>query len=74
MRKSTLGLERAREGLSLAERFLEQLEHNQPERHIRNAMKEWLLASRAVIDSAIDTLEEPSTPTKTARKISISNE
>ncbi|RUT33658.1 hypothetical protein EJP77_08460 [Paenibacillus zeisoli] len=75
MRKSTLGLERAREGLSLVERFLEQLEHNQPERHFRNAMKEWLLASRAVIDSAIDTLEEePSSPTETARKIPISKD
>ncbi|MNS74352.1 hypothetical protein D3C72_1078260 [compost metagenome] len=73
MRKSTLGLERAREGLTLVERFLEQLEHNRPERHLRNAMKEWLLASRSVIDSAIDTLEEePSSPT--ARKITISNE
>lgn len=75
MRKSTLGLERAREGLSLVERFLEQLENNQPEKHLRNAMREWLLASRAVMDSAIDTLEEePSSPTETVCKITITNE
>nr|WP_243735319.1 hypothetical protein [Paenibacillus turpanensis] len=66
-------MEWAREGLSFAERFLGQLEQNQPEKHVRNAMKEWLLASRAVIDSMIDTMEEESGP-PAARKISISSE
>ncbi|USB35166.1 hypothetical protein [Paenibacillus sp. YPG26] len=73
MRASGFGLRRTLEGLATMERFLDQLEQHQPEKHVRNAMKEWLLASRAVIDSVIDTLEEePSSPA--ARKITISKE
>lgn len=55
------------------ERLFGHLEQRQTDRHIRNAIKECLLASRSVIDSVIDTLEEePSAPA--ARKIKISNE
>lgn len=73
MRKNGFGLERALEGLTYVERFIGHLEQHQPERHIRNAMKEWLLASRTVIDSVIDTLEEVPNP-PAARKITISKE
>lgn len=61
------------ENLTRVERLLEHLERRQPERHVRSAVKEWLLASRAVIDSVIDTLEEESTVPK-ARKVKISEE
>ncbi|MGM0881557.1 MAG: hypothetical protein ACQEXQ_11050 [Bacillota bacterium] len=55
------------------ERLLENLERHQAKRHVRNAVKEWLLASRSVIDSVIDTMEkEKDTPV--ARKINISKE
>jgi hypothetical protein len=74
MRKSSLCLERLREGLSFAERVIGRLEEKQTERHIRNAMKECLLASQSVIDSVIDTLEEEEPSSPSARKITISSE
>lgn len=73
MRGVGSGLERVLENLDTVERLLRHLERREPERHVKNAVKEWLLASRAVIDSVIDTLEEePGHPT--ARKINISKE
>ncbi|RCW43012.1 hypothetical protein [Paenibacillus prosopidis] len=61
------------ENLIRLERLLENLERHQAKRHVRNAFKEWLLASRTVIDSVIDTMEkEKDTPV--ARKINISKE
>jgi hypothetical protein len=67
------GMERVLENLDRVERFLGHLEQRQTEQHVRNAVKEWLLASRSVIDSVIDTLEEEQS-TPTARKINISQE
>lgn len=55
------------------ERLLENLERHQAKQHVRNAVKEWLLASRSVIDSVIDTIEEEK-DTPVARKINISKE
>jgi hypothetical protein len=66
-------MERILKNLVRVERFLGHLEQRQPEQHVRNAIKEWLLASRSVIDSVIDTLEEEQS-TPTARKINISQE
>ncbi|MCC0567344.1 hypothetical protein HN020_15490 [Brevibacillus borstelensis] len=51
--------------------LLEHLKRHQAGKHARNTVKEGLLASRAVIDSLIDLLEEPSR-TPYARKIDIS--
>lgn len=73
MRSAGLGMERMLENLSRVERLLENLERRQPERHVRNAVKEWLLASRAVIVSVMDTIEEESNVPK-ARKVNISDE
>ncbi|WP_127593028.1 hypothetical protein [Paenibacillus lautus] len=53
--------------------LLENLERHQAKKHVKNAVKEWLLASRSVIDSVIDTMEEDKT-TPVARKINISKE
>lgn len=61
------------EHLIRMERLFENLERYQAERHVRNALKEWLLASRSVIDSVIDTIEEEK-DTPVARKINISEE
>jgi hypothetical protein len=73
MRGSGLGMERILKNLVRVERFLGHLEQRQPEQHVINAIKEWLLASRSVIDSVIDTLEEEQS-TPTARKINISQD
>jgi hypothetical protein len=54
-----------------AERLLEHMERHQTKSHVRNAVKESLLASRSVIDSFIDSLEEESSTPPTARKIDI---
>jgi hypothetical protein len=67
------GMERVLENLDRVERFLGHVEQRQTEQHVRNAVKEWLLASRSVIDSVIDTLEEEQS-TPSARKINISQE
>jgi len=73
MRGAGLGMERVLENLSRVERLLENLERRQPEQHVRNAVKEWLLASRAVIVSVMDAIEEePNVPK--ARKVNISDE
>jgi hypothetical protein len=66
-------MERVLENLDRVERFLGHVEQRQTEQHVRNAVKEWLLASRSVIDSVIDTLEEEQS-TPSARKINISQE
>jgi len=55
------------------ERLLENLERHQAERHVRNAVKEWLLASRSVIDSVIEAIDGEK-DTQVARKINISEE
>ncbi|MDQ0058774.1 hypothetical protein [Paenibacillus harenae] len=62
-----------RNALPRIERILKYLEQHQAEGHARTAIKEWLLASRAVIDSCIDSLEEKSN-TPHARKINIKEE
>lgn len=67
------GLERLLETLDGVERFLGHMEKRQTDRHVKNAIKEVLLASRSVIDSVIDTLEEEQ-GTTTARKIDISKD
>ncbi|WP_199617608.1 hypothetical protein [Paenibacillus alkalitolerans] len=71
MRGTGLGMERMLENLAAAERFLAHLERRETKSHVKNALKEWLLASRSVIDSVIDTLEEEQTA-PSARKIDIS--
>ncbi|WP_314591075.1 hypothetical protein [Paenibacillus terrigena] len=73
MRITGLQMERVLEHLAVTERLLEHMERHQTKKHVRNAVKEWLLVSRSVIDSFIDSLEEEST-LQTARKIDISNE
>ncbi|WP_169082399.1 hypothetical protein [Paenibacillus sp. PL91] len=66
-------MEQVIEHLLNAERLLGQLEQHQAKKHVRNGIKEWLLASRSIVDSVIDALEdEPGTPS--ARKIKISDE
>lgn len=67
------GKERVTGHLIRLERLLDNLERHQPERHFRNAAKECLLASRAVIDSVIGTLEEEK-DAPAARRIDISKE
>ncbi|MBH5319615.1 hypothetical protein I6N90_17605 [Paenibacillus sp. GSMTC-2017] len=61
------------EGLLQVERLLGHMEQRQTEQHFRNGVKELLLASRSVIDSVIDTLDEKESTT-TARKITISKD
>jgi hypothetical protein len=75
MRKSVLGMERVLENVARMERFFGNLEQNQPERHVRNAVREMLLASRSVMDSVIQTLEEDGEEPSAApaRKIKITN-
>lgn len=55
------------------ELLLANLERHQTKEHVKNAVKEWLLASRSVIDSVIDTIEEER-EAPVARKINISDE
>lgn len=73
MRIAELRRERVMENLLRVERLLESLERHQTKEHVKNAVKEWLLASRSVIDSVIDTIEEEKAP-PVARKINISKE
>ena len=57
------------------ERLLENLERHQTKEHVKNAVKEWLLASRSVIDSIIDTIgEEREAPVARKIKINISDD
>lgn len=57
------------------ERLLENLERHQTKEHVKNAVKEWLLASRSVIDSVIDTIgEEREAPVARKIKINISDD
>ncbi|ANY71172.1 hypothetical protein [Paenibacillus ihbetae] len=55
------------------ELLLANLERHQTKEHVKNAVKEWLLASRSVIDSVIDTIEEER-EAPVARKINITDE
>ncbi|WP_373232403.1 hypothetical protein [Cohnella sp.] len=73
MRSAGFGMERVLENLERMERLLGHLERHQTKRHVKNAFKEWLLASSSVINSIIDTLEEEQ-DTPAARKIKISTE
>ncbi|TMV49417.1 hypothetical protein FE783_12960 [Paenibacillus mesophilus] len=61
------------ETLTALERLFIHLKRRQAKEHATNAIKEWLLASRSVIDSVIDTLEEKQ-DSQTARKIEISKD
>jgi hypothetical protein len=62
-----------RNAVSGIERILKHLERHQADGHARAAIKEWLLASRAVIDSCIDSLEKKPNAPQT-RKIDIEEE
>lgn len=73
MRSAGLGKGRILGSLDRLERMLRSFEQSETERHVKNAVKEWLLASRSVIDCVIDTLEEDSGP-PTPRKIKISKQ
>ncbi|WP_254476370.1 hypothetical protein [Brevibacillus sp. HB1.4B] len=53
--------------------ILGNMEQHGTERHVKNACKEWLLASRSVIDSMIDALQDEQERPK-AHKINISKE
>ncbi|UJF35569.1 hypothetical protein [Paenibacillus hexagrammi] len=57
MGSASRGRERLLGHLDHVERLLGSLERHKPEQHLRNAVKEWLLASRAVVDSVIESLE-----------------
>ncbi|MEK6991834.1 hypothetical protein NST08_16390 [Paenibacillus sp. FSL K6-1566] len=61
------------ENMLRLEQLLANLERHQTKEHVKNAVKEWLLASRSVIDSVIDTIEEEK-EAPVARKINISDE
>lgn len=69
MRSAELRRERVMENLLRVERLLENLERHQTKEHVKNAVKEWLLASRSVIDSVIDTIEEEKAPLLPAKLI-----
>ncbi|MCR2804481.1 hypothetical protein [Paenibacillus soyae] len=70
MRGPARGVTRVLEQLACAERLFSHMERRGTETHVKNAVKEWLLASRSVIDSVIDTLEEEQA-VPTVRKIDI---
>ncbi|WP_414852311.1 hypothetical protein [Brevibacillus sp. IT-7CA2] len=53
--------------------ILGNMEQHGTERHVKNACKEWLLASRSVIDSVIDALQDEQDRPR-AHKINISKE
>ncbi|WP_254551591.1 hypothetical protein [Brevibacillus sp. MS2.2] len=53
--------------------ILGNMEQHGTERHVKNACKEWLLASRSVIDSVIDALQDEQERPR-AHKINISKE
>ncbi|MGG4460753.1 hypothetical protein ABEX29_20885 [Brevibacillus porteri] len=60
-------------GLNRVLTILGNMEQHGTERHVKNACKEWLLASRSVIDSMIDALQDDQERPK-AHKINISKE
>ncbi|KLH97618.1 hypothetical protein ABER61_08055 [Brevibacillus formosus] len=60
-------------GLNRVLTILTNMEQNGTERHVKNACKEWLLASRSVIDSMIDVLQDEQDRPR-AQKINISKE
>ncbi|WP_244944369.1 hypothetical protein [Brevibacillus brevis] len=53
--------------------ILGNMDQHGTERHMKNACKEWLLASRSVIDSMIDALQHEEERPR-AHKINISKE
>lgn len=60
-------------GLNRLLTILGNMEQHGTERHVKNACKEWLLASRSVIDSVIDALQDEQERPR-AHKINISKE
>ncbi|MED1914659.1 hypothetical protein ACFVS2_31685 [Brevibacillus sp. NPDC058079] len=62
-----------RTGLNKVLTILGNMEQHGTERHVKNACKEWLLASRSVIDSVIDALQDEQDRPR-AHKINISKE
>ncbi|WP_052006401.1 hypothetical protein [Brevibacillus sp. BC25] len=62
-----------RTGLNKVLTILGNMEQHGTERHVKNACKEWLLASRSVIDSMIDALQDEQDRPR-AHKINISKE
>ncbi|WP_142066266.1 hypothetical protein [Brevibacillus sp. AG162] len=60
-------------GLNRVLTILGNMEQHGTERHMKNACKEWLLASRSVIDSMIDALQDEQDRPR-AHKINISKE
>ncbi|MBG9943185.1 hypothetical protein ABE237_20945 [Brevibacillus formosus] len=60
-------------GLNRVLTILANMEQYGTERHVKNACKEWLLASRSVIDSMIDVLQDEQDRPR-AHKINISKE
>ncbi|MFB9326158.1 hypothetical protein ACFFSY_09565 [Paenibacillus aurantiacus] len=61
MRRRKARLVRLAGRASLAAELFERMEERGAFRHARSAAKEWLLASRTVLDSLIDVLEERQT-------------
>ncbi|MED1780678.1 hypothetical protein P4V43_02435 [Brevibacillus fortis] len=62
-----------RTGLNIVLTIIGNMEQHGTERHVKNACKEWLLASRSVIDSVIDALQDEQERPR-AHKINISKE
>ncbi|GEC92876.1 hypothetical protein [Brevibacillus brevis] len=62
-----------RTGLNRVLTILGNMDQHGTERHMKNACKEWLLASRSVIDSMIDALQHEEERPR-AHKINISKE
>ncbi|AWX57789.1 hypothetical protein AB432_023345 [Brevibacillus brevis] len=62
-----------RTGLNKVLTIIGNMEQHGTERHVKNACKEWLLASRSVIDSVIDALQDEQERPR-AHKINISKE
>ncbi|MFF0827586.1 hypothetical protein ACFYU8_11960 [Brevibacillus sp. NPDC003359] len=62
-----------RTGLNMVLTIIGNMEQHGTERHMKNACKEWLLASRSVIDSVIDALQDEQERPR-AHKINISKE
>lgn len=73
MRNAGPGMIHIMECWRKVERLQEHLERHGTETHLKEAIKHGLLASRSVIDSVLEILEEEETLPK-ARKINISNE
>ncbi|RAT97277.1 hypothetical protein [Brevibacillus sp. Leaf182] len=62
-----------RTGLNKVLTIIGNMEQHGTEQHVKNACKEWLLASRSVIDSVIDALQDEQDRPR-AHKINISKE